>query len=421
MRFCYCFYFHFSVCLGRRTRKLQKERETMNQRKLLDAIDITNETTVEVPDTEDYRHWTFWEGRNTLSGNHDVFAIAPHDQDDDANVIFRHSGKEGKWHVFRQHIYVSDVDSELDNYDKVQDLCEIEPDFYEVEDIDDEEDDDYECDVQRLNRVAEETGGKTFSEMTRSLGLPQDKPKKGELFMSLKKVFGRFGKAEKGVFAISMDGNIAIRKKDSTYAVLQGETLVNMDTFAMDVDAFYYMPIEPSQLAVNDVVVIGSGVGFVMGIEDSGGIRVYDVNAECIKVIKPSVHFLMKTPFVTKVVSLINMSGDTSGDGAINPLMFLLMGDDIDPLMLMLIDGQGRIGRHRPDVALPAAGQEGWRQKGLAAADVDGRHGWHRRHIWRDESADAHGNDGRRHGRHAPILADVPGRIVQGSRARSCP
>ena len=161
--------------------------------------------------------------------------------------------------------------------------------------------------------------------------------------MSLSKVFGKFGKCPPGEFAISVQGGVAIKRKNGGYSCLQDDKLVDVDTLVVDVDgAFYYLPVSPAQLKQNDVVLVGAnGIGFVKGV-DGNDIDVYDINNEVVSTIKPSTHFLMPTPFVTKVVSLFTADGVAG-----NPLMLmLLMGDkggDLSSMlpMLMLSGGLG--------------------------------------------------------------------------------
>jgi hypothetical protein len=167
--------------------------------------------------------------------------------------------------------------------------------------------------------------------------------------MNLNKIFGRFGKAPKGEFAMSIGGGIAIKRKGGTYACLVGDTLTDIENFAVDIDAFFFLPTTAEFLKPNDVVVTGTegSVGFVQSVDDKGTIKVYDVNAEGFKCIRPLTHFLIKAPFVTKVFSLLD-----AGGGGLGPMGLLLLGGGLggegkekggmsDLLLLMALGGGG--------------------------------------------------------------------------------
>ena len=172
--------------------------------------------------------------------------------------------------------------------------------------------------------------------------------KEKEKAMNLNKIFGRFGKAPKGEFAMSIGGGIAIKRKSGGYSTLVGDTLTNVDDLAFDIDAFFFIPTTPDQLQPNDVVVTGAdgGLGYVVNVDDKNTVKVYDVNTESFRCVRPSTHFLMKSPFVTKVFGLLN-----DGGGMSPMLLLLLMGgldgddkkdggkDKSDLMLLLLLSG----------------------------------------------------------------------------------
>lgn len=304
--------------------------------RLVQNIAINENQRPVLQNRRDYEDWQFFAGKNTITNMVDVFAAAPVGA---SWEIHRWSGKKGGWQF---HNTVTQAPSlYLDGgYDKVRN-------------------------VRRIGSVMADRSGQQVASTTRYIpsapaAVPTSKlvaleaapVKKGRTGMgfNLSKVFGKIGKADKGAFAISVDGGVAVKKKDGTFVVLQNGGLTNMDTLAIDLDAFFYLPVDVKDVMPNDVVLTANGgVGFVTGIAEGGVVNVYDVNSEALGSVKPAKHFLLPNAYVTKVVSLLTLAGNpVGGNGAFNPLMLLLLSKgggsklDMKSLLLMsMLGGQG--------------------------------------------------------------------------------
>ena len=246
-------------------------------------------------------------------------------------TMYRLSGKHGQW-VFHWDLRDKTPTTHLAGYDKVQNVKKLTPNRLKAA----------VCSVAAAApRVAAKPAVDCCGHCT---GKQERKPIMG----SLSKVFGKFGKCEKGNYALTIEGGVAIRRNDSDYACLKDGVLINIETLKIDLEAFYYLPVSPAQLAVGDVVVIGKGVGFVQAV-NGNDISVYDVNNEAVSTIKPIQHFLMPTPFVTKVVNLMSQAAG----GGMNPLMFLMLaekgnGGNMDKLLPLMLMGQMQGGAAAP-------------------------------------------------------------------------
>ena len=230
-------------------------------------------------------HWHFFNGKNPKTGEIDTLLAVPAttfdlNTADPQYVLFRYSGKNKSWSEASGRYKLADIKQ----YTSVPNSWIVKPFFTTTNDL-----------------------------------IPVSKPinKEGERVMNLSKIFGRFGKAPKSEFAMSIGGGIAIKRTSGGYACLIDGKLTDIDSFAVDIDAFFFLPTTPDKLVANDVVVTGTdgAVGYVVSVCDEGGIKVYDVNSETYKVVRPASHFLMKQPFVTKVFSLLSADGGLGGMG----------------------------------------------------------------------------------------------------------
>lgn len=281
-----------------------------------------------LPNRRDYEGWKFFAGKNTITKTVDVFAAAPVGA---SWEIHRWSGKKGVWQF---HNTVTQAPGlYLDGgYDKVRDIFEIDPI------------------VLKGAAAAPAPAKRVPASQPAALEVAPVKKGRTGMGFSLGKIFGKIGKADKGAFAISVDGGVAVKKKDGTFVVLQNGGLTNMDTLAIDLDAFFYLPVDVKDVQPNDVVLTANGgVGFVTGLAEGGVVNVYDVNSEALGSVKPAKHFLLPNAYVTKVVSLLTLAGNPAGgNGAFNPLMLLLLSKgggsklDMKSLLLMsMLGGQG--------------------------------------------------------------------------------
>lgn len=134
---------------------------------------------------------------------------------------------------------------------------------------------------------------------------------------------------------------LAIKSADNKFVSYDkaSGSVVDVEVFNFDAQKFLYkMPVPVSQVAVGDIVVHMRKPMFVRAVKD-GVVSVIDIyNAEA-KDILP-----VKSPFgfnfITKIVSLIDMSGANAETPFGNMLPLLMMGEgqdfkDILPLMLM--------------------------------------------------------------------------------------
>ena len=134
---------------------------------------------------------------------------------------------------------------------------------------------------------------------------------------------------------------LAIASADNKYVSYDKASgnIVDVEVFNFDAQKFLYkMPVPVSQVAVGDIVVHMRKPMFVRSVKD-GVVSVVDIyNAEA-KDILP-----VKSPFgfnfMTKIVSLVDMSGADANSPFGNMLPLLMMGEgknfrDILPLMLM--------------------------------------------------------------------------------------
>lgn len=290
----------------------------MTHERLVNAVSVRDNRPV-CDNRDDYEDWQWFIGNNTLTKGVDLFACIPTGSSWD---LWRWSGKKEVW---QHHNEVGPRVSPrvyLEGYDKVSHIREVSAKFPA-------------CAAPQP--VAADDAA--------------SKRKEGRSLVNLKNVFGPIGKTPKGQFAISVDGGVAVKRKDGSFAVLQGGQLVNMETLAIDLDAFFYMPATLADIKANDVVLTASGgVGFVIAVQD-GVVQVYDVNTENLGQVRPARHFLMPQAYVTKVVSLLSLAGNPAGGaGAFNPLMLLLLSKggtgkmDIKTLLLMSMLGGGAPG-----------------------------------------------------------------------------
>lgn len=134
---------------------------------------------------------------------------------------------------------------------------------------------------------------------------------------------------------------LAMKNADGKYVSYDKTTgsVMDVEIFNFDAQKFLYkMPVAVSQVAVGDIVVHMRKPMFVRAVKD-GVVSVIDIyNAEA-KDILP-----VKSPFgfnfITKVVSLIDMTGADANSPFGNMLPLLMLGEgqnikDILPLMLM--------------------------------------------------------------------------------------
>lgn len=134
---------------------------------------------------------------------------------------------------------------------------------------------------------------------------------------------------------------LAIKSADNKYVSYDkaSGSVVDVEVFNFDAQKFLYkMPVPVSQVAVGDVVVHMRKPMFVREVKDNvvSVVDIYNAEAKDILPVKSPFGF----NFITKIVSLIDMSGANAETPFGNMLPLLMMGEgqdfkDILPLMLM--------------------------------------------------------------------------------------
>ena len=140
---------------------------------------------------------------------------------------------------------------------------------------------------------------------------------------------------------------LAIRNAEGKYVSYDKETASVMDVEIFNFDAqkfLYKMPVAVNQVAVGDIVVHMRKPMFVRAVKD-GVVSVIDIyNAEA-KDILP-----VKSPFgfnfITKVVSLIDMTGANTNSpfGNMWPLLMLGEGQNFKDILPMMLFANGSLG-----------------------------------------------------------------------------
>ena len=134
---------------------------------------------------------------------------------------------------------------------------------------------------------------------------------------------------------------LAIASADNKYVSYDKASgnIVDVEVFNFDAQKFLYkMPVPVSQVAVGDIVVHMRKPMFVRNVKDSvvSVVDIYNAEAKDILPVKSPFGF----NFMTKIVSLVDMSGADANSPFGNMLPLLMMGEgknfkDILPLMLM--------------------------------------------------------------------------------------
>lgn len=155
-----------------------------------------------------------------------------------------------------------------------------------------------------------------------------------DLFNNIPGMNLTFGKIQKGLIAISMSGELAFKDKSGNYVTIQKEgtekTRVDVGSLKFDVD-FYQVPTQ--ELEEGDVVLL-DGEFLIAGVKKNGDRSFINpiTGATTNKLQRTNI---LNVYFYTKVVSLFDMAGGS-------PKGLELGG--LDPMMLMLMSGQGSTG-----------------------------------------------------------------------------
>ena len=159
---------------------------------------------------------------------------------------------------------------------------------------------------------------------------------------------GMFGKIEKGLCAMSMNGGIAIKTSNGykTYNIAK-KRLTNVTNLCFDAsDLFFVLPT--SKVQVGDVILVGGKPKCVIGITEES-IKVIDYENSEIREVVPERHvFMGSTYFYGKIVSLFGGAG-LKGKGLMGKMLQLMVmksfmggngstsngGNDLMQLMMM--------------------------------------------------------------------------------------
>lgn len=145
-----------------------------------------------------------------------------------------------------------------------------------------------------------------------------------------------FGTLEKGLVALSLNGDLAFRTKDGGYMTLQVDENGNKKQIAvgdlkMDVP-FYTLPTQT--LEVDDLVLMDGKILVVQEKPSTGGIKFVDplTGNTSSKIAQGNI---LNMYFYTKIVSMFNLAGGQTGGIGLGGL---------NPMTLMLLSGDGGIG-----------------------------------------------------------------------------
>lgn len=140
---------------------------------------------------------------------------------------------------------------------------------------------------------------------------------------------------------------LAIKAEDGVWKSYNAkeDKIVDVNVFTFDATKFLYkMPVAIKDVKVGDVVIHNGDPMIVSKVEEnSASIAVVDVHKGEAKNIMPT-YSPFGFDFITKVVSLIDMTGAASADAPFgNMLPFLMMNDDedIDPMMFFFMGQNG--------------------------------------------------------------------------------
>ena len=157
-----------------------------------------------------------------------------------------------------------------------------------------------------------------------------------------------FGPVSSNQFALSPYG-LAISTKENGWVAYDGENLIDVDILNFKLDKMIYkMPATLDSIKTGDVIYHSARPMFVKSINAAEGtLRAVDYSNGSVIDVLP-----VKSPFgfnfVTKVTSLIDLSVLTGSADAANPfgnmLPFLMLGNDVDPMMFALMSMNGANG-----------------------------------------------------------------------------
>jgi hypothetical protein len=142
---------------------------------------------------------------------------------------------------------------------------------------------------------------------------------------------GMFGKVDKGMCAMSMSGNIAVRTSNGFKSYdIDKKRLTNVTNLCFDAsDLFFVMPT--SKVQIGDVILVKGADGkphpkcVLRFNDDDKSIKCIDYETSEIKEIVPERHvFLGSTYFYGKIVSLFG-KGSLKGKGAMGKMLQLMV------------------------------------------------------------------------------------------------
>lgn len=159
-----------------------------------------------------------------------------------------------------------------------------------------------------------------------------------------------FGAVDGNKVHMSMYG-MAIKNAAGTWVSYDesNEDIVDVDILNFDASKFMYkMPVAIKDVKIGDILIHNRVPMFVTHINGTT-FTVVDVYAGEEKIILPTKN-MFGFNFVTKVVSFIDMGGMSADTPFGNMLPLMLMGDgkDIDPMMLMMMMGNGAMDMSNP-------------------------------------------------------------------------
>lgn len=165
-----------------------------------------------------------------------------------------------------------------------------------------------------------------------------------------------FGPCTSDQIRMSMYG-LAVKNAAGTYVSYNPKSGEIVDVDVLNFDGARYMykiPVAIKEIAIGDIIVHNRKPMFVTALPTGGttALTCVDVCAGEQKQVIPTVN-MFGFNFVTKIVSLFNTVGDNAPTpdapfGNMLPFMLMGEGEQIDPMMLMFMMGNGKMDMSNP-------------------------------------------------------------------------
>lgn len=154
-----------------------------------------------------------------------------------------------------------------------------------------------------------------------------------------------FVKIESGLCRLTIDNKIAIKTKNGYKAYnASDKTLINCDTFVLDISDDYFFVIPATTVNINDIILINNIPRVIIDKIDDKLITINYLTNVKEELVPESHIFLGKTYLYTKIVSVFAlMNGNAENNMAQYMLMSQLIGNNFNnilPMMMLTNGGQ---------------------------------------------------------------------------------